>query len=374
MKPIIQKYLSDKLTQKTLLYCGILFITLVLMYTIKTLAIKHFIGQFQKQLPWITITHPKQHHWVEQYHTVGQLSALQTINLSPKEPGIIEHILFKPGQSVTKGQPLIDMENANERAQFKLQVAELELQTKSFAQYKILYHQHNISKSQYWQAKASFKKAEATLEDAKARLEHKQILAPFSGMMGIPEVHIGQYISPGQQHIATLQKTSLLNLDIRVPERFFKQLKIGRTLSFQTQDQPNRIFHAKIYAIEPASESNAHTIWIRARVKNNNQQFLPGGFVNVTVPVSPDETTLSVPQTAILTTVNGPTLFYATQQTNQDNHQLAWQVHQMPVQVGPSKNLQSIILSKLDKNAWIVDSGTQKIRHLSFAEVKEKHE
>lgn len=374
MKRIIQSSLNDKYLRKTLIFCGTITIALFLIFTIKTILMKHFVGQFQKQLPWVTLTHPKQQHWVKHYHTIGQLSALQIINISPKEPGIVERIQFKAGQHVSKGQPLISMESANEQAQFKLQVAELELQTKLFEQYKTLYHQHNISKSQYWQAKANFKKAKASMEDAQARLEHKQIQAPFSGIMGIPEIHIGQYISPGQQPIATLQKISTLNLDFRIPELFFKQLRVGREITFKTQDLPEKSFHAKIYAIEPSSESNAHTIWVRARIKNHHQQFIPGGFVNVSVPVSSDKIAITVPQTAILTTTKGPTLFYALEKTNPDTQKTAWQVHQIPVKIGESRNLQSMVLSELDQNAWIVDTGTQKIKHLGFAQVKEIHE
>ena len=368
MKRIFEYFFDNPLVRKTLRYSIILVIVLIFIYTIKTLVMKHFIGQFQKQMPWVTITHPKQQHWVEKYHTVGQLSALQTINISPKEAGIVEHIFFKPGQKVKKDDVLIGMENANEIAQFDMQKAEYQLQKKLYAQYTTLYKEHNISKTQYWQTKASFKKAMAAMEDAKARLEHKQIHAAFSGIMGIPEIHIGQYISPGQQHIATLQKLSALHLDFRVPERFFNHLMIGRSIQFTTQD--NQIHHARITAIEPASESNAHTIWVRAHVDNHDHTFLPGAFVNVSVPVSDEEKNITVPQTAILTTSRGPTLFQATQK----NPSEPWELHQVQVKVGQSKNLQTIILSPLDPKSWIVDSGTQKVKDLSFAQVKEKHE
>jgi membrane fusion protein (multidrug efflux system) len=368
MKRILESFFNNPLVRKALKYSIILVVVLFSIYTIKSLLMKHFIGKFQQQMPWVTITHPKQQRWVEKYHTVGQLSALQTINISPKEPGIVEHIFFKPGQEVKKDDVLIGMENANEIAQFNMQKAEYQLQKKLYAQYTTLYHEHNISKTQYWQTKASFKKAMAAMEDAKARLEHKQIHAAFSGIMGIPEIHVGQYISPGQQHIATLQKVSALHLDFRVPERYFNHLIIGRTIQFTTQD--HQIHYAHITAIEPASESNAHTIWVRARVDNQESTFLPGAFVNVSVPVSRQETSITVPQTAILTTPRGPTLFQATQKDSS----APWELHQIHVKVGQSKHLQTIILSQLDPKSWIVDSGTQKVRDLSFAQVKEKHE
>jgi membrane fusion protein, multidrug efflux system len=368
MKHILESFFENPLVRKALKYSILLLIILFSIFTIKTLLMKHFIGKFQKQMPWVTITHPKAHRWIEKYHTIGQLSALQTINISPNEPGIVEHIFFKPGQEVKKNDVLVGMENANEVAQFNMQKAEYLLQKKLYAQYSTLYHEHNISKTQYWQTKASFKKALAAMEDAKARLEHKQIHAAFSGIMGIPEIHIGQYISPGQQHIATLQKVSALHLDFRVPERFFKYLRIGRSIQFTTQDE--QIHHAHITAIEPASDFNAHTIWVRARVENQDHSFLPGGFVNVSVPVSPREKYMTVPQTAILTTARGPTLFQATQKSPSS----PWVLHQIQVKVGDSKQLQTIILSQLDPKSWIVDSGTQKVRHLSFAQVKEIHE
>ena len=60
----------------------------------------------------------------------------------------------------------------------------------------------------------------ATVAELKAALAKKRVLAPFAGTIGIRQVDVGDYVSPGTP-IATLRDLSTLLLDFHLPEQDF---------------------------------------------------------------------------------------------------------------------------------------------------------
>ena len=99
----------------------------------------------------------------------------------------------------------------------------------------------------------SLKITELKRQEAKAQLNQKYIQAPFSGILGIPEVQLGEYITPGQQHIVSLQQIENLYLDFYIPEKYYKNIRVGENISFKTNQEKNYTHQAQIVAIQPAS-------------------------------------------------------------------------------------------------------------------------
>jgi membrane fusion protein (multidrug efflux system) len=357
---------NQKLLKLLIIFSGIL----LSFYYGKNLIIKHFIGEFLKKPPVVAIGQTQSTPWVENYQTIGQIKAIKAINLSAQAPGLIRKINFHPGQKVKHHRLLVQLDDRLEKAQFSLELADYKLQQKLFEQQEQLWKTKTIAQSQYIQAKANLEKAKASLKAAKAQLHEKQIRAPFSGIVGIPEVHLGEYITPGQQHIASLQQINHLYIDFYLPEKYYSQLKIGNLIHFKTQESDKFVKKAKIYAIEPASQQMAHTIWIRAKINNRKQQFIPGLFAHIQIPVKTYRNVLSIPTSALLGSSKGAMVYVASEKIHPDTKKSAWFVEQRLVKTGPAKNNQTLIVAGLEPKEWIITSGTQKVQPSSWVSVK----
>ena len=218
-------------------------------------------------------------------------------------------------------------------------------------QYQTLYQQQNLSKTQFLESKARLEKAQASYEEARAQWQHKKILAPFSGVMGIPHIYPGLYITPGQKDLIRIVQLHHLWIDFDIPEKFYPHLQIGQKISLENQ------LHARIIAIEPLSQQLAHTIHVRARLEHDKGHFVPGQFIKIKVPVSPTQTLISLPTKAILASPSGLQVFTAVF----DAKQKSYRAVAKNIDVFQNFKTNTLISKGLSPNDWVLDAGTQKI-------------
>ncbi len=124
-----------------------------------------------------------------------------------------------------------------------------------------------ISKSEFDRLNAELLKAEASVTQLKAELDKKRILAPFAGTIGIRQVDIGDYLSPGTS-FATLQDLSRLYVDFFLPEQEYPQLAIGQRVRLSLAAYPGEVFSGEISAINPKVEETTRNVQVRAMLAN----------------------------------------------------------------------------------------------------------
>lgn len=337
--------------RKTLFFCLGFSLLLLIFHLSKQSFIHFFIRKFTQQKPYVHAIHPQITQFTKFYHTIGELRALRIVDLSPAVAGHVQSIHFKANDSVKKGQRLIQLEDEFESAQKKLQWTEYQLQKKLHTQYTSLYEHHNLSKTQFLESKARLEKAHAAYDEALAQWRHKKILAPFSGIMGIPNIYQGLYISPGQKDLVRIVQIHPLWIDFDIPEKFYAQLQVGGKIELEGH------LHAKIIAIEPLSQQMAHTIHVRARLEHNTGHFVPGQLLKIKVPVSPTQTLISLPTKAMLASPSGMQVFTAVYDAKQKSYRVATK----NIDVLQNFKTHTLISKGLSSNDWVIDAGTQKI-------------
>ncbi|WP_122659815.1 efflux RND transporter periplasmic adaptor subunit, partial [Pseudomonas viridiflava] len=118
-----------------------------------------------------------------------------------------------------------------------------------------------ISRGDFDKLAAQLKKASATVAQLKASLAKKQILAPFSGTIGIRQVDVGDYLASGTV-IATLQDLSSLYVDFHVPEQALPKLAVGQQVQVSVSAYPGQSFDATISAINPRVDESTRNVLI----------------------------------------------------------------------------------------------------------------
>ena len=119
------------------------------------------------------------------------------------------------------------------------------------------------------------------MELARVHLQKTRIVAPFSGIVGLRQVSVGEYITPGQA-LVNLEAIDPVKADFSVPEKFLPTIKVGQTIRIKVDAYPEETFEGKVYAIDPRVDITGRSILVRARVPNKDQRLRPGLFARVT--------------------------------------------------------------------------------------------
>ena len=172
---------------------------------------------------------------------VGSLRSDESVTVRPEIAGRISAIGFTEGQRVQKGAMLVKLDAAINEAEVQQARANLELAKSKFDRAVDLAKSNFISGQARDEAESNFKVAEAALALAEARLARTEIRAPFSGLIGLRQVSLGDYVKEGAD-LVNLESIDPLKVDFRVPEVYLKQIRAGQALQITLDAIPGRTY------------------------------------------------------------------------------------------------------------------------------------
>ena len=164
--------------------------------------------------------------WPTTLDAIGTVAAVQGVTVSADLPGTVDRIAFDSGRSVREGDVLVQLDTRQERAQLAAVEAERELARLTFERMRGLLDERVISQAEYDRATAEQKQTEARVGEIRAAIERKTIRAPFSGILGLRQVNLGQYLAGGDP-IVSLQSLSPIYANFGVPQQEAGQVRIG---------------------------------------------------------------------------------------------------------------------------------------------------
>jgi membrane fusion protein (multidrug efflux system) len=215
---------------------------------------------------------------VDAVRATGRIEAVNAVELRPDEQGRITAILFREGQSVARGTPLIQIDDAMLRAQAARAEAERDLARQQLERVRRLREQNASSSADLERAQATARSADAALAVLQVQIEHTTIRAPFAGVVGQRFVSPGDYVT-NSTRLLTLQTVDPHRAVIEVPERHAVRLRRGQTLEFTVAAHPGRVFRAQVDFIDPVVQPTSRTIMVKARAPNPDRLLLPGMFI-----------------------------------------------------------------------------------------------
>lgn len=228
---------------------------------------------------------------------VGSLRSENAVILRPEISGRIAEINFQEGGSVTKGQTLITLDSAIARAELAQAQAALSLANSQHRRAQQLSQQGFISSQARDESASQLKVQQAAVALAQAQLEKTVITAPFDGLIGLRQVSVGDYVSPGDE-LAPLESIDPLNVDFRVPEQFLGQVKVGTGIVLRFDALPDLVRDGVVGAISPLIDVGGRSMLLRAKVPNSDGSLRPGLFARVQLRFG-DKDALVVPEAAI---------------------------------------------------------------------------
>ena len=129
-----------------------------------------------------------------------------------------------------------------------------------------------------------------------ARHSHK---APFSGVIAERNADLGERVDT-DSNVLLLVATDRLQLDLRVPQRYFRRVEVGTAVNIGVDALPGRSIEAQVAQVVPVSDSDTRTFMVRARVDNKDGRLAPGMSVSAQLRIGTAREAEVVPRDALI--------------------------------------------------------------------------
>ena len=235
----------------------------------------------------------------DELKATATLNSNESVVITTEISGKVSEISFTDGQKVSKGQVLLQLDQSVLSAERDRAQANLDLSEANIKRAELLLQEQAISERERDEAYAKWRLDEATLRLAEAQLAKTVIRAPFSGLLGLRRVSIGEYMRPGEV-IVNLDDIDPIKVDFRVPEIFAHHLQTGQKIQMSVDAMPGEMFDGQVYAIDPQIDVNGRSVLLRAKVEQQDGPLRPGMFGRVNLVLEEKPNALMVPEEALI--------------------------------------------------------------------------
>jgi len=208
--------------------------------------------------------------------TVGTLKSRQNIMLRPEVAGRVVALGFTDGSQVRKGQMLVQLDDALQRAEIQQAQAQMSIAQANHKRNQDLVEKGFIAQRSLDESLASLQVAQAQVALTCARWERMRIVAPFSGTVGLRSVNLGDFVKDGADMV-NLEDITQLYVDFRLPERYQGKLSTKQTVEVAIDAMAGSTYQARIEAIDPLIDANGRSISVRAVLRNEAAAELKKG-------------------------------------------------------------------------------------------------
>ncbi len=384
----------------------VVFGGIIAFNSIKAFMIKRFFANFTPPAVTISSAIAKKVNWQPTLNAIGNFVAINGVEVNSEAAGNVVKINFESGQYVEKDEPLIVIDDSVDQALLKFNQSDLILKELDYKRQTDLFKRGATPSSSVDAANANLQQAQAKVEQTQAQIKQKHIGAPFAGRLGIRQVNLGQYISPGQTSIVTLQSMDPLYLEFYLPEQLYKQIHPNQTITFSIEEYPDYLFEGKLTAINSKIDLNTHNVLIHATLPNcpaqsmtnpgqsnlvkihkeirgsktiitcdnevniknkiQNFVFVPGMFAAIELEQPAQKNTIIVPSTAISYSLYGNSIYVIekdkTGKKNPDGSDILT-VNRVFVATGEQQGNYTVVKKGIKEGQLVVSTGDLKLQN-----------
>ena len=300
--------------------------------------------------------------WQPQLEAVGNLRAVNGVQVSPQVAGTVTAINFKQGEDVKKGAVLLQLYADDDIAKLKSLKVAAELAKTTYERDKKQFEVKAVSQQTLDTDAANLKQAAANVAQQQALVDKKTIRAPFDGHLGIREVDLGQYLNAGTA-IVPLQSLDPIYLDFFIPQKQLGQIRIGQKVTAHTDTFPGESFTGKIVVINSEVDTVTLNVQVRAQLENPHHELLPGMYASVDITTGSPQRYITLPQTAITYNPYGDIVYLVESQGAGEKGKPKLSAKQVFVTTGATRGDQVAVIKGIKEGDTVVTAGQIKLRN-----------
>lgn len=285
----------------------------------------------------------------DRVEALGTVRALEGIDLTSSVTDRVAELFFEDGDSAKKGDLLVRLEDAAERAALEAAKSTLIEQEREIERLKGLVENGAVSQVRLQEYETQADIAARRVEEAQAQIDDRNIRAPFDGVLGFRRISQGALVKPGDL-IATFDVLDPVKLDFTVPETFLSSLENGLLIIANTEAYSDEDFSGKVVQVDTRVNPVTRSIMARAEIPNPDKRLRPGMLMTTVLENNPMNS-LSVPERSLISVQSRHFVFVLNEETTPPS------VTRTLVELGRRQPGYLEILGGLEENAVIVTDG-----------------
>ena len=184
-----------------------------------------------------------------------------------------------------------------------------------------------------------------------AKLQSENIIAPFDGIVGKRGLSDDVLVSESSI-ILTLDDSSIIYSDIKVPETYASSMKKGLSIEANFSGFENKIYEGKVDSVASRINPETRSLLVRIKIINEKSELIPGALLEVAILYN-KKNSLGVPDTSIILEGNKAYVYKVIQ----DNI-----IEKVEIKTGMRTSGNVEIISGLQNNDRVVAEGLAKTR------------
>jgi membrane fusion protein, multidrug efflux system len=304
---------------------------------------------------------------------LGTVKPAATVTVRPQVSGVITQVLFREGQTVQRGQALVQIDpRPYQMALLQAQgnqtrdEAQLAAARLTLTRYQTLLAQDSIARQEVDNQAATVKQLEGTVMadraavgTARLNLGFARITAPVSGRVGLRVVDVGNYIGAGDASgVAVITTVSPIDVEFTVPQDDVPRIaaRQGRAdvaVIALDRTRTQTLDRGSFSTLDNLVDTGTGTVKAKARFPNSGNALFPSQFVNVRMELDTIKGAIVVPATAVRQSSDGAFVWLL----NDDKT-----VSKTPVKTGQATGVQVQITQGLKAGDKVITEGGDRLR------------
>ena len=304
---------------------------------------------------------------------LGTVKPAATVTVRPQVGGTITQVMFREGQTVQRGQALVQIDPRPYQmsllqAQGNLTRDQAQLTTArlTLTRYQTLLSQDSIARQEVDNQAATVKQLEGTVMSdqaavgtARLNLGFARIIAPVSGRVGLRVTDVGNYIGAGDANgVAVITTVSPIDVEFTVPQDDVPRIAAhqGRAnvpVIALDRTRTQTLDRGSFSTLDNLVDTGTGTVKAKARFPNTGNTLFPSQFVNVRMELDTIKGAIVVPATAVRQGGDGAFVWLL----NDDKT-----VSKTPVKTGQATGVQVQITEGLKAGDKVITEGGDRLR------------
>lgn len=242
-------------------------------------------------------------------------SITKTVSVNPNreakimvsQPGQIVKWNADLGARVAQGAVMghIDIK----QTQLKLNSAELALKRleKDYKRYSELLEGGGVTEVNFDEVKFNYENTKIQVDQLKQQLEDSYVRAPFSGVVTMKMIELGEFANPGSP-LAILTDVSSLKVIARLNEAEAMSIKEGDKATITLGAEGNQNVEGRVTYIAPRADA-ARSFEVEIVFPNPGGKIKAGGFATASFGTAGEANALLIPRTSIVESLKDPFVY-----------------------------------------------------------------
>jgi membrane fusion protein, multidrug efflux system len=249
----------------------------------------------------------------------GELMGYYETDIYPKVNSYVKALFVDIGDKVAKGQLLTELEAPELSSKLSEGYSKYKAAEAIFINTKAKYtrlaqtnktagavspYDLDLSKTNVTSDSLGFVAAEANYRSLQELVSYLKITAPFDGIVTERNISPGAFVGPSEknaQAMLVVKNESKLRLRVSVPEKHISEIRKEQEITFSVSGYPDKKFTGKVTRSGSNISTQLRSEIVEIEIENKTGILLPGMYAKVELPLTRNEKTILVPESAVAT-------------------------------------------------------------------------